>query len=616
MRFRKLAACAAAIMCAAAITAVPTSATLTTVTQSGYVRSSDQSYLVMVYSDGTKDASEKAATNYGIDLTAIASVEVTVACDIQVEAAAMGDVGTNKGTFTNDWGGALVMSSVGTDYNHNWNGKEYWGVNDPDVGYTAADKPITFNKVADGEYKAVLTLGDDNKVESSCYFCQFCIQNWGADNATVKSIVMKDASGNVIISYDENGKANLDLVTADTKKEETKKEETKAEETKKEETKKEDTKKEETQKTDTKKEETKKEETKKEDPQSGEFTAEFGAQFNSALGDEWPSFADQTVKFDYGKESTISIDMGSKVGFGGNYIAVNTNVPYVEGISSGKITSFKLDGKEIPLKDTYINGEGTDGGVRLTILNLWNDQIETQPLDTADLPETFQTIDISFVVDTPAETEVSADEAEVDWSQWDEAAAKENNENFQLGGKIDLLAAVGEGWDDFTKVEADFTWDAGTGWCGGAGIGGGATLADGTSWIAGPEFGAANANEGVVNDGKATQTIIDMNGETLATIASVNDDGTSSFGELQVQNWWNGTEANAKVAAIRFLDATGSVIKELRFDGGAAAEVTTVSNVAAAADKENPATGVEDVAAVAGLAVVAAGAMIISKKRK
>ena len=66
-KFKKIAACAAALVCAAAMT-VSASAKLTTVEQSGYVRSSDGSFLVMLYSDGTYDASEKAVTNYGIDL--------------------------------------------------------------------------------------------------------------------------------------------------------------------------------------------------------------------------------------------------------------------------------------------------------------------------------------------------------------------------------------------------------------------------------------------------------------------------------------------------------------------------------------------------------------------
>ncbi len=238
MKLRKFAACAAAVLCAAAIT-VPSAAVLTTVPTTKWVISSEKMYLVMVYSNGTKDADTKGVTNYGIDLTKIASVDVTVKAD--VKKAALGN--SNAGTFKNNWGGALVMSSVGDNYNHNWNGKDFWGVNDPDVGYeAAADKPVKFNKVEDGIYKATLTLGDDDNIQADCTFCQFAIQDWGEDTATVLSIEMKDASGNVLISYDENGKANLEQKPIEEKPaaEETTTEGT-AEETKAEEAKPEDT---------------------------------------------------------------------------------------------------------------------------------------------------------------------------------------------------------------------------------------------------------------------------------------------------------------------------------------------------------------------------------------
>ena len=207
------------------------------------------------------------------------------------------------------------------------------------------------------------------------------------------------------------------------------------------------------------------------------------------------------------------------------------------------------------------------------------------------------------------------------FATYDAAAAKANNEAFELGGKIDLYDALGDKWNTFTKVEADFTWDAGTGWCGGAGIGGGADVDGGSGWIAGPEFGAANANAGVVDDGAATQTIIDLNGATLATIAAAGDDGTVTFGEMQVQKWWNCDEANAKVTAIRFLDASGAVVAELTYGAAEAApaeETVTAGDVEAAAEstKGSPDTGIEDVAVVAGLAAVAAGAVVVAKKRK
>ena len=234
--------------------------------------------------------------------------------------------------------------------------------------------------------------------------------------------------------------------------------------------------------------------------------------------------------------------------------------------------------------------------------------------------------------DAAAEEETEEDAAEddeaalePDWDSYDADAMAKMNEEFVLGGNIDIYAAVGDAWADIAKIEADFIWTPGLGgWCGGAGIGNGATLADGTAWISGPEYGAANANSKYEPDGKATQTLIDLSATPLATIATVGEDGVTAFGQLMVQNWWNGTEAGAQVAAIRFLDADGNVINELTYavDAPAADDTTTeapsTGDVDAETDssKGSPDTGVEDVAVVAGLAIVAAGAVLVSKKRK
>jgi|GEM_PF-2713908 len=242
--------------------------------------------------------------------------------------------------------------------------------------------------------------------------------------------------------------------------------------------------------------------------------------------------------------------------------------------------------------------------------------------DKAALQGALDTITEEDLAELDAALEQFAASLEELMSMYDAEAAAKNNANFELGGKIDLLAALGADWDKFTKVEADFTWTPGTGWCGGAGIGGGADVEGGSGWISGPEFGAANANEGVVNDGKATQTIIDLEGKHLSQVAALNEDGTVSFGEMQIQKWWNCDEANAKILAIRFLGDDGSVIAELKApvteEAAPVAEVAvTTGDVAAATDsKGNPDTGIADVAAVAGLAVVAGGAIVISKKRK
>ncbi|MGN1118830.1 MAG: hypothetical protein ACI4Q4_00630, partial [Oscillospiraceae bacterium] len=120
-------------------------------------------------------------------------------------------------------------------------------------------------------------------------------------------------------------------------------------------------------------------------------------------------------------------------------------------------------------------------------------------------------------------------EAEVDWDSYDEEAAAAANEAFVFGQNetIDLYAVLGDDLYDLNKVEATFTWTAGTGWCGGGGIGGGIVLSDGSTWLSGPEYGAANANEGIVDDGVATQTVIDLGDNTIEEIATVGDDGVT-----------------------------------------------------------------------------------------
>ncbi len=219
MKFRKLIATAAAVMCAAAMT-VTSSAFITnadTAPTDGYLISQPGMFLVMLYSDGTYDSSEKNVTDYGIDLTKIKTVEVTMQCDVEI-----GNMGGNVGMFMNDAGGAIVMSSkTATDSSsHNWNVFEWWGVNDDEAGLSAAtySRTATFEKVETGTYKATVTLNesDATAVIPGYDFVQFAVSQYGGiDDITIKSIVMKDASGAEMISFDEKGKASLPLVKAD-----------------------------------------------------------------------------------------------------------------------------------------------------------------------------------------------------------------------------------------------------------------------------------------------------------------------------------------------------------------------------------------------------------------
>lgn len=269
-------------------------------------------------------------------------------------------------------------------------------------------------------------------------------------------------------------------------------------------------------------------------------------------------------------------------------------------------------------KILYGDIEG-NGKLRIEIQNEYGDTLKDPAIDKSTISFDDK-IEVTFTVkglDGADEAAASADA----WDQYDFEAMKEMNESFELGGKLDLVALLGEGWNKFTKIEADFSWTPGEKWCGGAGIANG--LVNGETWNMGAEFGAANANEALAPDGFATQTILDL-GAPLESAYTVDEDGKAAFAELQVQNWWNGTEAGAKVLALRFLDADNNVIAEWEApDAGRGdlidEEPAPVSgDVAAAAEtsKGSPDTGVADVAAVTGLAVIAAGAVVVAKKRK
>ena len=278
-KFKKIAACAAALVCAAAMT-VSASAKLTVVPQDGYTRSSDKMFLVMLYSDGTKDKGEKSATNYGIDLTKIGTIEYTVTTDAD---------------FTGAWGGAIILSSTGTDSGskHNWIAKEYWGVNDSDRGLEAANKTIKFDKIADNTYKGVLVVDDSNCVYDDYYFVQLAINQYDGtpDVATVKSIVVKDKNGKEMISFDGKGKASLPLLDTTEKVTSGKTEETTAKEEKPAET-----------TTEKAKEETKKtKKTTKEEEKAPEVAEEDVEEETTAADEEeeWVStFDPSTVAFD------------------------------------------------------------------------------------------------------------------------------------------------------------------------------------------------------------------------------------------------------------------------------------------------------------------------------
>ena len=212
MKLRKLISCVAASAVAVASFATTSSAVLVTLDTTGYFHSGTGSWMPVIYSDGTFDSADKPVTNYGIDCTKIGSVEVTF-------------TPADKDWFDGSFGGAIVLSSKSeSNADHNWNGKEYWGTIDEDLGIEtlAADKAVIFEKVGDYLYKGVMTVDDTNCVYEGYQLVQIAVQEWGSDMSEIKvvSMVVKDTDGNEMISFDENGTASLPLVTDDAAAEE------------------------------------------------------------------------------------------------------------------------------------------------------------------------------------------------------------------------------------------------------------------------------------------------------------------------------------------------------------------------------------------------------------
>ena len=159
------------------------------------------------------------------------------------------------------------------------------------------------------------------------------------------------------------------------------------------------------------------------------YTAEFGAQFNPEVNadmGEWPDLSAYAISFAAGEEAVILIEFDAPVAFGGNYAAINTNFA-ADG--AGEIISFKLDGNDVAMGDVYLNNEGIDGGLRLTICNKWNGNITEQPVDVETLGE-FTVMEIVFTVSEPVQQVFEArfeaqfnPEVNADVGEWPDSGA-------------------------------------------------------------------------------------------------------------------------------------------------------------------------------------------------
>ena len=223
MKFSKVLSVASAAAVAAAALAATASATLTTVDQTGVFKSGTGSWMPVVYSDGTFDASEKDVVDYGFDCQEIASIEVTF-------------TPTEQNWWEGEVGGAIVLSNKSADdSSHNWNGKEFWGVIDEDLGLETRDdtKACVAEKTGEYEYTITCYVDDTNCVVDDYSLVQIAFQEWstGMTDITVLGMTIKDASGNVLMSWDENGNVTYCITEASAAADDTAADDTAADDT-------------------------------------------------------------------------------------------------------------------------------------------------------------------------------------------------------------------------------------------------------------------------------------------------------------------------------------------------------------------------------------------------
>lgn len=213
MKIAKILSAAVAAVAASAAVAATASATMTVVSNPNPgLTTATGMWMVQLYNEGN-EAENKPATNYGIDLTSIASFSITV-----TPAEPDWWDGTFGGSFITSCGPASA-----TPADHNWPTNEFWGVNDPELEIdtqTDAGKPYIFEKTGDLTYTGTITLDDRNclydvtSVEGG--YAQIGMQEWGSTmtDMTVLDLTCYDAAGNVIISFDADGNVDSDLATA------------------------------------------------------------------------------------------------------------------------------------------------------------------------------------------------------------------------------------------------------------------------------------------------------------------------------------------------------------------------------------------------------------------
>lgn len=203
MKIKKILSALAASAVATAAVSATASATITIPTGINTGLSATTGMWMVALYNAPDETTGNPGINYGIDLTAIKSISITVTPS---------DPDWWDGTF----GGSIITScgpASETPADHNWPMNEFWGVTDEDLALetAAADKPVVFEKTGDLTYTGTVTLGDNNCLYDVTTidggYAQVGIQEWGATmlDMTVTDLTCYDASGNVLISFDGAG---------------------------------------------------------------------------------------------------------------------------------------------------------------------------------------------------------------------------------------------------------------------------------------------------------------------------------------------------------------------------------------------------------------------------
>ena len=225
MKLRKIMAGVVASALAASTLAVAASATLVTVPAGEFGNAMKESgsggWVAFIYSKNDEDPTKNV--DLGVDVESIKSATVTLKA-VEVEEG-------DYEFFTGGFGGGIVLSSGGGDYADkygdtidetynkkvtdvkNWTGMEYWGTIDKDLEIETIDtgKPVQFQKVADYTYEANVDFPDSVLPTTGAGYVQVAVQEWGSDMCPVEveSVVLKDANGGVVVSYDAKGNATV-----------------------------------------------------------------------------------------------------------------------------------------------------------------------------------------------------------------------------------------------------------------------------------------------------------------------------------------------------------------------------------------------------------------------